>query len=246
MISINRARNTVLFLLDKNNRGFISPEKFDTFCYLAQMDLFENLFFQYNKWKLNENKRMSVTEFGDIPKNIQEQIDAFSAYSTPSNFIYNSTDDIWSFTGSDLYRSEGLSLVYPNGIKKDVELVLKGAELNNLINSKLNAPTTTYPIYTKIGHGFRVFPKVPSTPVGYGLELFYIRTPKTPKWTYTNVSGNPMYNAGASDKQDIELDESLFSEFIIKVLSYCGLSIKEQDVVAVAANTEVITDQKQS
>jgi len=189
---------------------------------------------------------MSVTEFGDIPKNIQEQIDAFSAYSTPSNFIYNSTDDIWSFTGSDLYRSEGLSLVYPNGIKKDVELVLKGAELNNLINSKLNAPTTTYPIYTKIGHGFRVFPKVPSTPVGYGLELFYIRTPKTPKWTYTNVSGNPMYNAGASDKQDIELDESLFSEFIIKVLSYCGLSIKEQDVVAVAANTEVITDQKQS
>lgn len=246
MISINRARNTVLFLLDKNNRGFISPEKFDTFCYLAQMDLFENLFFQYNKWKLNENKHLSTTEFGDIPKNIEEQIDTFSEYSTTDNFTYDATKDIWSFLGTDLYRSEGLSLVYPNGKKIDVELVSKGTELNNLINSKLNAPTITYPIGTKIGLGFRIFPKVPTSPTGYELELFYIRTPKTPKWTYTNVGGNPMYNAGASDKQDIELDESLYSAFITKVLSYCGVSIKEQDVVAIAANTEVVTDQKQS
>lgn len=246
MISINRARNTVLFLLDKNNRGFISPEKFDTFCYLAQMDIFENLFYQYNKWKLNENKHLSTTGFGDIPENIEEQIDTFSEYSIPENFTYDSGKDIWSFLGTDLYRTEGLSLVFPNGKKIDVEMVSKGIELNNLINSTLNAPTTTYPIGTKIGHGFRVFPKVPTTPAGYGLELFYIRTPKTPKWSYINVDGNPMYNAGASDKQDIELDESLFSEFIIKVLSYCGLSIKEQDVVAVAANSEVVTEQKQS
>jgi len=246
MISINRCRNTVLFLLDKNNRGFISPEKFDIFCYLAQMEIFENLFFQYNKWILNQNKKLSSTEYGDIPKNIKEQIDTFSAYSIPANFTYNGTTDVWSFIGSDLYRTEGLSLVYPNETKIDVEEVSKGTELNNLINSKINMPTIAWPIYTKIGSGFRVFPKVPTTPTGYKLELFYIRTPKTPKWTYTNVSGNPMYNAGASDKQDIELDESLFSEFIIKVLSYCGLSIKEQDVVAVAANAEVVTDQKQS
>jgi len=246
MISINRCRNTVLYLLDKNNRGFIGPEKFDTFCYLAQMDLFENLFFQYNKWKLNENKHLSTTEYGDIPKNIQEQIDAFATYSTNSNFTYSSSNDVWSFTGSDLYRSEGLSLVFPNGKKIDVEEVSKGIELNNLVNSKINMPTTTYPIYTKIGQGFRVFPKVPTTPAGYKLELFYIRTPKAPKWTYVNVSGNPVYNAGASDKQDIELDESLFSAFVIKVLSYCGVSIKEQDVVAIASNTEVVTDQKQS
>lgn len=246
MISINRCRNTVLYLLDKNNRGFISPEKFDTFCYLAQLDLFENLFFQYNKWKLNENKKLSTTEYGDIPKNIQEQIDAFAMYSTNANFTYNGPNDVWSFLGTDLYRTEGLSLVFPNGKKIDVEEVSKGTELNNLVNSKINMPTTTYPIYTKIGSGFRVFPKVPTTPAGYGLELFYIRTPKAPKWTYVNVGGNPIYNAGASDKQDIELDESLFSAFVIKVLSYCGLSIKEQDVVAVAANSEVVTDQKQS
>lgn len=243
MISINRCRNTVLYLLDKNNRGFISPEKFDSFCYLAQMDLFENLFFSYNKWKNNQTKHSTNTEFADIPKNIQEQIDTFSEYSTPSNFTYDEPSDLWLFSGDDLYRTEGLSLVNAQNKKKDVEQVLKGVELNNLVNSKINPPTTTYPIYTKIGNGFRVFPTVP---VGYTLELFYIRTPKTPKWTYTNVGGNPSYNAGASDKQDIELDESLFAEFIIKVMGYCGVSIQSQDIVALAANAEVVTEQKQN
>lgn len=243
MISINRCRNTVLYLLDKNNRGFISPEKFDSFCYLAQIDLFENLFFSYNKWKNNQTKHSANTEFADIPKNIQEQIDTFSEYSTPSNFTYDSPSNLWLFSGEDLYRTQGLSLVNAQNKKKDVEQVLKGVELNNLINSKINPPTTTYPIYTKIGNGFRVFPTVP---VGYTLELFYIRTPKTPKWTYTNNNGNPLFNAGASDRQDIELDESLFSEFIIKVMGYCGVSIQSQDVVAVAANAELVTEQKQN
>ena len=243
MISINRVRNTVLNLLDKNNRGFIGAEKFDSFCYLAQMDIFENLFYQYSKWLANKSKHLTGTEYADIPKNIKEQIDAFSTYSTTSNFTYNSTDNIWNYSGSDLYRTEGISLKNAAGKKTDVEQISKGIELNNLINSTINMPTTTYPIYVKIGSGFRVYPTVPS---GYSLELLYIRTPKTPKWTYVSVAGNPIYNAGALDKQDIELDESLFSLFIIKVMSYCGVSIREQDVVAAASNAEVSIDQKQS
>ena len=243
MISINKCRNTVLFLLEKNNRGFISPAKFDSFCELAQLDIFENLFFQYNKWLLNKGKHLTGTEYADIPENIREQIDTFAEYSTVANFTYDDIENLWSYTGTDLYRAEGLSLVNVAGKKVDVEKVAKGYELNNLINSAINAPTTTYPIYTKIGSGFRVFPVVPS---GYKLELFYIRTPKTPKWTHNFSQGNPVYNAGAADKQDIELDESLFSAFIVKVMGYCGVSIREQDVVAAATNAEISTDQKQS
>jgi hypothetical protein len=243
MILINRVRNTVLHLLDKNNRGFISPEKFDSFCYLAQMDIFENLFFQYNKWLSNKSKHLTGTEYADIPKNIKEQIDVFSAYSTTSNFTYNSDTELWSYTGVDLYRNEGLSLKNVAGKKIDVEEVSKGTELNNLINSKINMPTTTYPICVKIGNGFKVYPTVPA---GYSLELLYIRTPKTPKWAYVLVNENPIYNAGASDKQDLEIDESLFVPFVTKVLQYCGVSVQAQDVVAVASNAEQTIDQKQS
>jgi hypothetical protein len=36
----------------------------------------------------------------------------------------------------------------------------------------------------------------------------------------------------------------MFAPFIMKVMAYCGVSIKEQDVVAVAANAEQVTEQK--
>lgn len=216
---------------------------FDSFCELAQLDIFENLFFQYNKSLVNKSRHLTGTEYADIPKNIKEQIDTFSNYSTTSNFTFDVASNLWNYTDTDFYRTEGLSLINASGKKKDVEEVSKGTELNNLINSKLNAPTTTYPIYVKIGSGYRVYPTLTA---GYSLELFYIRTPKTPKWTYTIVNGNPVYNAGASDKQDIELDEALFSPFIIKVMAYCGVSIQDADVVSAASNTEAITNQKQS
>jgi hypothetical protein len=243
MISINRCRNTVLFLLEKNNRGFISPMAFDSFCNLAQLDIFENLFYQYNRWLSSKARNLTGTEFADIPKNIKEQIDGFGEYTTKENFTYNVDTDSWNYSGNDLYRTEGLSLVNASGKKVDIEHVSKGYELNKLINSTINAPTTTYPIYTVIGKGYRVFPEVES---GFYPELFYLRTPKTPKWTYTSINGNPVYNAGASDKQDIELDESLFTEFIIKVMGFCGVSIRESDIVAASANAEATKQQKQS
>lgn len=232
-----------MFLLEKNNRGFVSPEKSDAIFELAQMEIFENLFFQYNKWLTNKAKRLTGAEYANIPENIREQIDAFAEYSTDSNFVYDETNEVWHYTGSDLYRTEGLSLVNAQSKKVDVEKVNKGYELNNLINSTINPPTTTFPIYTQQGSGYKVYPEVPD---GYTLELFYIRTPKTPKWTYVIVQGNPVYNAGASDKQDIELDESLFVPFIIKVMAYFGISIKEQDVATAAANAEMVNEQKQS
>ncbi len=243
MISINKCRNLVLYLLEKNNRGFITPSAFDAFCGLAQMELFEDLFYEYNKWVLNQNRRLTNTEFADIPKNIREQIDVFSEYSTISNFTYDVTDEVWKFTDSDLYRAIGLSLVNAQGRKTDIEEVIKGSELNNLINSTINPPTITYPIYVKTGPGFKVYPVVQS---GFKVELLYIRTPKAPKWTYTTVLGNPVYNASASDKQDIELDESMFFSFIMKVMAYCGVSLREQDIVVAAANAEAINEQKQS
>lgn len=239
MISVNRVRNIVLFLLNKSNRGNIGVQEFDAFCHLAQMDLFENLFYRLNKHTNNQTKKYVNSEYSDIVNNIQQQIDVFATYSTPSNFTYNAPNNVWSYLGNDLYRTAGLTLINAAGKRRDVQEVHKGYELN--IASK--EATNTYPIYTKIGVSYRVFPTVPS---GYSLELFYIRTPKTPKWTYVLSGGNPVYNAGASDLQDFELSEVMFPLLVAKILGYCGVSIREQDVAAIADNEEVKTENKQS
>lgn len=240
MISINTVRNTTLFLLNKNNKGYIGVEEFNMFCHLAQAEIFENLFFQYNQWINRQNGRKSGTEYADLPKNLREQIDVFAAYTDSSNFTYDSVKDLWKFNGSDLYRAENLSLV--KGSKKiDIEEVQK-RELNVLKNSKDTTPSELFPVYERVGADFRVYPKVSA---GSSVEMFYLRRPKTPKWTFVNVNGNPIYNASASDHQDIELHISLYPTFMEKLLTYAGLSIREQEVQQIANSEEAKTTQTQ-
>jgi hypothetical protein len=54
-------------------------------------------------------------------KEYTEQIDSFSEYSLPTNFTYNATADTWSYLGTDLYRTTGLSLLNAQGKKTDEE-----------------------------------------------------------------------------------------------------------------------------
>lgn len=243
MINNNTVRNTVMDLLSKNNKGYLTPAAYDSYSRMAQIDLFEELFFKYNKWLNQKNARLSNAEYADIPKNIKQQIDVFSMYSTPSNFVYDSGEDLYNFTDTDLYREEGFSLKNAAGKLIDIEEVSKGAELNKLINSTINAPTFTFPIYVKQGKSYRFYPKLTA---GYSIEMLYIREPKDPKWTYQNVDGNPMFNAGASDRQDFELDISMLPLLVSKILAYAGLELRETEVVQIASAEENSINQNQA
>eukprot|EP01052_Picozoa_sp_SAG31_P068817 SAG31_NODE_27627_length_423_cov_0.527778_1_plen_55_part_10 len=53
---INSVRNTVLAILNKNNYGYISPQDFNLFAKQAQLDIFEDYFYQYN-YQLNKEKK---------------------------------------------------------------------------------------------------------------------------------------------------------------------------------------------
>lgn len=235
MISVNFIRNSVLFIMNKSNLGYLGPSELDIFCNLAQRDIYENLFYQYNQFVNKQNRRLTGSEYADIPKNIQEQIDEYATYSSPSEFVFNPSDETWSFTNNNLYRSENLSLVEASTSKKvDVELVSK-RQLNVMINSDMTKPSLMFPVYEKIGSKFKPFPLVPS---GYSLELFYLRTPLAPKWSFTLVQGNPIYNPSASDLQDVDLHPSLLVPFLTKVLSYCSVSIREPEVQAYVNSEE--------
>ena len=73
---INSVRNTVLAIANKNNYGYISPQDFNLYAQQAQMDLFEDYFYQYNAWTNKENQRLSGTEYADIVKGLVEVIDS--------------------------------------------------------------------------------------------------------------------------------------------------------------------------
>jgi hypothetical protein len=101
---INSVRNTVLSILNKNNYGYISPSDFNLFAKQAQMDIFEDYFYQYNYQLLKENARQSGTGYADIRKGYEEVIEMFSE----TKYLTHSTNNTFFlpaqiYTGDDYY-----------------------------------------------------------------------------------------------------------------------------------------------
>ena len=54
---INSVRKTVLSVLNKNNYGYITPDDFNLYAKQAQLDIFDDYFYDYNYQINKENAR---------------------------------------------------------------------------------------------------------------------------------------------------------------------------------------------
>jgi len=76
---INTVRATVLSIANKNNYGYITPNDFNLYAKQAQLDIFEDYFYQYNSWIVKQNARVSGSNYANIVKSLVEVIDSFSS-----------------------------------------------------------------------------------------------------------------------------------------------------------------------
>ena len=101
---INTVRNTVLSVLNKNNYGYLSPSDFNLYAKQAQLDIFEDYFYEYNYQINKENARTSGTGYADIRKGIEESIEIFSV----TNGLVSNFENMYSLpsittTGHNYY-----------------------------------------------------------------------------------------------------------------------------------------------
>lgn len=96
--------------------------------------------------------------------------------------------------------------------------------------SPLTSPSNQYPSYTYQEDKLELYP---STIKYQGqVSSVYFRFPKVPKWTYTTLlSGEPAFDQSQPDYQDFELPLSDEYVLVTKILEYCGMSIREMEVV---------------
>ncbi|QDP57422.1 MAG: putative structural protein [Prokaryotic dsDNA virus sp.] len=243
---INTVRNTVMAVLNKDNNGYVTPEEFNLFAKQAQLEIFEEYFYDYKNALNLQNKRLSNSGYADIPKQLQEVIDSFTRKETGLTYVGGTT----SFTlPTDWYT---LNTVFYN-TTTEVERVNQN-KITQLVASHLTAPTTTYPAYyltgasastptpTSAGNSIIVYPDTITT----NIDVLYVRYPSDPKWTYNTVSGSPVFNQSAADYQDFELPLSDQVELTLKILQYAGVSIREAEVVQMAAQEEAINNQQET
>ena len=67
-INVNTVYRTVLSLTNREQRGFMTPDQYNRLARMAQLDLFEKAFFDYNRY-LTRNKTGSINdEYANLAK----------------------------------------------------------------------------------------------------------------------------------------------------------------------------------
>jgi hypothetical protein len=111
---------------------------------------------------------------------------------------------------------------------KEADKVSVG-KITMLNSSLLTQPNNIFPSYTLEGDYINIYPKTINQ---FGqIEAVYFRHPKVPKWTYSTLAnGEPVFNQSQPDYQDFELPYEDTYRLVMKILQYCGMSIREAEV----------------
>lgn len=225
MISVDTVYQRVLAILNKENRGYMTPQEFNLLANQAQLEVFEQYFYDLNQF----NRMGEITnEFANIVKNIKEKINLFKTNAT----LTKSGDKF--VLPSNLYR---LGTLYYNDYI-EVEEVNEN-ELLFINQSPLTKPDSTRPVYTRTGNSVAVYPSGITTDIKCSLII----SPAKPNWSYVEVNNVPMYNA--TDSTDFDLHESDETTIVYKILSYAGLVIKQPEISQIAEQKDNIKTQKE-
>lgn len=227
---INEVRDTVHDFLEKNNRGWLKPERFNNYAYLAEMEIFESYFYDYARWLSMQNNRQSGSMYANIPRLLREKLDIFhkEGAMTYSNDRYVAPTD--SYRVMDVY--------YGGDFVDEVN----SRRLRLLNKSNHTSPSTDYPVFVREENDYVIYP----SSIVSDVTCSYIREPLVPKWTYNVINGNPVFNPSAGDYQDFEIHPSDEARLVIKILGYAGVSIREADVVQYAEGQEAQKKQNES
>tara|TARA_Y100001938_G_scaffold131657_1_gene189014 strand:+ start:1089 stop:1772 length:684 start_codon:yes stop_codon:yes gene_type:complete len=225
MINVDTVYQRVLALTNKEQRGYVTPLEFNLLANQAQLDIFEQYFYDINQLALTDD---IGTEYSDAVDTLDEKISIFETNAIVSN---------GSILPLDLYRLG--TVIFDNS--KEVEFVDQKKFLY-IMNSPLSRPSDNRPIYTRNGNNITV--------VGDGGNILtalvscnYVRQPAPVEWGYNVVAGKALYQPATSI--NFELHNSEETKLVIKILELAGIVINKPGLVSIASQKEASTIQQQ-
>jgi len=212
-VSIDTVYQRVLGILNKEQRGYVTPQEFNLFANQAQLDLFEQYFYDIN-------------QFGRISGNDTEYSDMLNILNEKIN-LFEKTGDMQYSNGywvapSDLYRIG--TIIYDN---KEAERI-KANEFLYINASPLTKPKNSRPIFVANSNGYKVYGDAELTS---GVKCNYIKKPAKVEWKYQMVFGEALYDSTYS--VDFELHASEETELVLKILQLSGMMINDVGVYQV-------------
>jgi len=237
-VSVDTVYQRVLGILNKEQRGYITPQEFNLFANQAQLDIFEQYFYDINQFgRVAGNS----TEYSDMLTLLNEKINLFE---TTSAMTY--TGGYFILPGN-LYRLG--TIIYTNtttnpfGVVSNEEIEVERINKNEFLyinSSPLTKPKNVRPIYYADTNGIKAYGN--STLID-DISCNYIKKPAKVEWVYQMVYGEALYDA--TNSQDFELHASEETDLVMNILTLSGIAIKQPDVYEIGTQETTMNTQQE-
>lgn len=253
-INVNQVYSTVLTILNKEQRGYITPDEFNKISTQSQLEIFEQYFED-----LNQQLRVpqADVDYSDRIENIDERIAIFKTFGDATYDTTTPTNPFWNLPAIDGYGNtiiySGVEPVNPpfpsttvsfyrigtvtyNSSSNPVEIQrLQRSDYYQIQRSPLTKATNSFPNYLYENNKLYISP---NTIISVGdITVDFVRKPRNVVWGYSlGAVGQYVYDPATS--QNFELSESEQTSLIIKILLYSGVIIKDPQLIQIAAAEE--------
>jgi len=241
-INVNNVYQTVLLILNKEQRGYMTPDEFNKTATQVQLDIFEQYFDD-----LNQQLRVPQADYDytDRQVNLDDQISTFKClgecpygvdyFDVPNAdlisgniIVYNDNPQ----SGQYAFYRIGTLTYEPGGTTFPVEIErLQRSDFYEIQKSELTAPSVNFPVYLYENKQIRVLPNT----IVDDVKATFIRKPLNVIWAYS-TGPQGQYIQDIANSQDFELESNEQVNVILRILQYSGIIIRDPQIVQAAAS----------
>tara|TARA_R110002012_G_scaffold3164_1_gene14791 strand:- start:24 stop:740 length:717 start_codon:yes stop_codon:yes gene_type:complete len=230
MVSVDTVYQRVLALANKEQRGYITPQEFNLYANQAQMEIFEQYFYD-------------IRLFNKIPGNNTEFSDPLYMLNEKKSIFEVEQGSSWTQVNL------GSSMILPNEIYR-IGTVRIGMNQVEILSSKdfdaarlspLTSPTPTRPIAyiaegkLSVATGANIY----ETAISANMNISYIRKPAKVSWGYVVFNEKALFDSDSNKTTNFELHSSEETELVYKILKLAGVSMKRDDIMRAGQGLEI-------
>lgn len=251
MISVIEVYNAVRDLANKDQKGFVTPNVFNTFAEVAQQNVFSNIIEDLVQAKA---LRMGQRDPGAGESVYRGVEDDFSEYIKEERLLGSSDPNLTGDSNmfkkpSDFYKL--ISIRVEGDERTPVELVYRPDQMSHIMSSNLSAPTELFPV-ALVSKSIEVFP----SDVGSVIMTYY-RQPaarysatsgpfvkgecdysSSPRFAVFSEDSNGFYVNDVLNSRDFDLPERFKGAVVAEICKMIGVRLRDT-VLAQYGQTQV-------
>tara|TARA_S200002703_G_scaffold155832_1_gene160445 strand:- start:137 stop:955 length:819 start_codon:yes stop_codon:yes gene_type:complete len=262
-ISIDTVYQRVLALANKEQRGYITPQEFNLHANQAQLDIFEQYFYDLAaKTALTRREEAGqqpgsnselAPDFGDTVNILREKLSIYKGTDVALDYVAaNKSYRLPALTNTTIYRTGRLYYSGTDGSSIPIKLIEQTdiQSIHDMYHAKSNsrwhiADSPDFFYTENLDGSFSLYKEDTSPPgpvsTASQLKVEVIATiPPQVKWGYVVVNEKALYDANNSI--DFTMHRSEETNLVIKILELAGITINKPGLVTIAGGEEQQND----